>query len=268
MRLIHQENPNIQFQSRQNLDFPQHIHDVLELVFVRTGTVTAVTGSQRYALTAGDLFVSFPNQPHGYEKSREVLADVLILPSRFLAHWWQGSNSEPVTPVLKKGSWEHTGVDALWQLALPERKTAPAAVLQGYALVIAGKILPLLPLKSRGDSRQDALGAVIRYIGAHYREPLSRKELAQAVGYNESYISHLFSQQLGTTFVDYLTALRLKDARDLLGNPELTVSQVSMTLGFGSIRSFNRAFFQEFGINPRTFRLQHTEKIDNPLHTL
>lgn len=268
MRLIHQENPNIQFQSRQNLDFPQHIHDVLELVFVRTGTVTAVTGSLRYGLTAGDLFVSFPNQPHGYEKSREVLADVLILPSRFLAPWWQGSNSEPVTPVLKKESWEHTEVDKIWALVLPELEQASEVVLQGYALLIAGKILPLLPLKSRGDSRQDALGAVIRYIGAHYREPLSRKELAQAVGYNESYISHLFSLQLQTTFVDYITALRLRDARELLLNPDISVSQVSLTLGFGSIRSFNRAFFQEFGINPRTFRLQQTEKIDNPHNTL
>lgn len=268
MRLLHQENPNIQFQSRQNLDFPQHLHDVLELIFLRSGSATAVSGNRRYDLTAGDVFVSFPNQPHGYEQSREVLADVLILPSRFLSPWWQGASSEPIDPVLKKGSWEHTGVDTLWQLVLPERKTAPAAVLQGYALVIAGKLMPLIPLQTRDTGRADALGAVIRYINHHYRESIGRKELAEAVGYNESYISHLFSQQLGTTFVDYLTALRLKDARDLLANPELTVSQVSMTLGFGSIRSFNRAFFREFGINPRTFRIQFTEKIDNLPHTL
>ena len=268
MKLLHQDTPHIRFQSRQNLDFPQHLHNVLELVFVRSGTVTAVAGSQRYGLTAGDVFVSFPNQPHGYEGSREVTGDLLILPAHYLSPWWQCANSEPVSPVLKKGSWEHTDIDKIWALVLPERKQVSQAVLQGYALVIAGKLLPLIPLQGRNDDRQDALGAVIRYIGAHYREPLSRSELALAVGYNESYISHLFAQQLQTTFVDYITALRLKDARDLLQNPDITVSQISLTLGFGSIRSFNRAFYREFGVNPTTYRAHITEKIDNTSHSL
>ncbi len=268
MKLLHQENPNIQFQSRSNLDFPQHLHNVLELVFVRCGTVTAVSGNRRYTLEAGDVFVSFPNQPHGYEGSRDVKGDVLILPANYLSPWWQGYNSEPVMPVLKKGQWEHTGIDAVWALVLPERKSVPPAVLQGYALVIAGKLLPLIALRSQTASRDDALGATIRYINAHYREPLSRRELAQAVGYNESYISHLFSDQLQTTFVDYITALRLKDARELLQSQDMTVSQVSLMLGFGSIRSFNRAFFREFGTNPTAYRGQFTEKIDNTHHSL
>lgn len=268
MKLLHQENPNIQFQSRNNLDFPQHLHNVLELVFLRTGTVTAVSGNRRYSLEAGDVFVSFPNQPHGYEDSRDVAGDVLILPSNFLSPWWQGHNSEPVMPVLKKGQWEHTGVDADWERVLPDRKDLPAPVLQGYALVIAGKMLPLIPLQNQNANREDALGAVIRYINAHNREPLSRNELAQAVGYNESYISHLFREQLQTTFVDYLTALRLKDARELLQSPDMTVSQISLMLGFGSIRSFNRAFSREFGTNPTAYRAQFTEKIDNMPYSL
>ena len=268
MKLLHQENPIVQFQSRNTLDFPQHLHDVLELIFLRQGTAMAVSGNRHYRLEAGDVFVSFPNQPHGYEQSRDVVGDVLILPSRFLPSRWQITNREPVCPVLKKGTWEHTGVDALWELVLPERKTADPGVLQGYGLVIAGKILPLVSLQSRDMDREDALGAVIRYISAHYREPLGRRELSAAVGYNESYISHIFSQQLGTTFVDYLTALRLKDARELLANPEMTVSQVSLALGFGSIRSFNRAFFKEFGTNPTQFRSRLAEKIDNPVHSL
>ena len=268
MKLLHQENPNIQFLSRTNLDFPQHLHNVLELVFVRTGSVTAVTGNRRYPLHAGDVFVSFPNQPHGYEDSRNVLGDVLILPSNYLTPWWQGMNSEPVTPVLKKEQWEHTGVDAVWALVLPERKKLPSPVLQGYALVIAGKMLPLIPLQKQTANREDALGAVIRYLNAHYREPVSRNELARAVGYNESYISHLFREQLQTTFVAYITALRLQDARELLQSPDITVSQISLMLGFGSIRSFNRSFFREFGVNPTSYRLQFTEKIDNKPHSL
>ena len=268
MKLLHQDNPRIQFQSRHNLDFPPHLHDVLELVFVRTGTVTAVTGSQRFDLTAGDIFASFPNQPHGYENSRDVTGDVMILPAHYLSPWWQGASKKPVSPVIKKGQWEHTEVDKIWALVLPELGQASEVVLQGYALLIAGKILPLLSLQTRDDSRQDALGAVIRYIGEHYREPLSRDELAQAVGYNESYISHLFSLQLQTTFVDYITALRLRDARDLLQNPDITVSQVSLMLGFGSIRSFNRAFYRKFGMNPTTYRARFTEMIDNTPHSL
>lgn len=263
MKLIHQNNPHIQLQSRNTLDFPQHIHEVLELVFLHRGSATAICGSRRYRLAAGDVFISFPNQPHGYEESREVTCDVFIVPVAYLPHWRsQLTGCLPENPVLQRGSWEKTGIGQLLALMRPERQQLTDAVKQGYAMVIAGKLMPLLHLTPREAGADNTLQRLLEYLSEHYREPLTRKDLAQSAGYNESYISHIFAAQLGTTLTDYLTSLRLRDARELLAETDLTVSRISLMLGFGSIRSFNRAFAAHTGCSPTAYRIDNRQ---NPL---
>ena len=263
MKLFHQETAEIQYQSRNTLDFPQHLHNVLEIVFMRSGTATVISGGRRYPLQTGDIFLSFPNLPHGYEDSRDVTCDVVIIPATYLSVWRsQLSQKLPICPILPKGSWEATGLDRLMAMVREERKKLADGVKQGYALVIAGKLLPLVKLADRDTGTSTTLQILLQYLSDHYREPLSRRELARAMGYNESYISHLFSQQLGTTLKDYLTSLRLRDARELLTETDMTVSQISLLLGFGSIRSFNRAFAAHTGTSPTAYR------IDNRSNTL
>ena len=67
---------------------------------------------------------------------------------------------------------------------------------------------------------------------------------------NESYISHLFSDTLHTTLTDYITALRVNDAVELLTNTDWTIGRIAEELGFGSVRSFNRAFLKRMGMPP------------------
>lgn len=257
MKLLHQNTQSIQFQFRNTLDFPQHLHDVLEIVFLRRGTATAIYGNRRYSLRAGDVFVSFPNCAHGYEESREVACDVVILPVTELSTWRsQLAQKRPVFPVLSQGSWEHTGLMQIMDMIRSEKRTLTDPVKQGYALVLAGKLLPLMELEDRGTGTGDALQRLLEYLAEHYREPLSRREIAQAVGYNESYISHVLTEQFGVSLKTYLTTLRLQDAPELLTDTDMSVSQISLHLGFGSIRSFNRAFAREFSCNPTTYRFQ------------
>ena len=256
MKLLYQENNTIRFHVRDTLDFPLHLHNVLEIAFLRAGSATAVCGTERFMLEAGDVFLAFPNQVHGYESSRNVLSDVLIIPAQpFLNYLRNRLLKVPQTPVLKKGQWEHTGIASLLDMIRPVRHTEDESVLQGFAMVIVGKLLPLLTLTDP-PANSDAMQRLLLYLSEHYREPIGRNEIARAVGYHESYISHLFTENLNTTMKGYMTTLRLQDARDLLTNETLTVSRISILLGFGSIRSFNRAFAEHFGMTPTQYREQ------------
>ena len=257
LKVLHQENSNIQFHVRSTLDFPVHLHDVLELVFLREGTVKATSGGKSYTLGPGDIFVSFPNQPHGYTDSRGVAGDVLIIPTNPCLSPWRSMMAQkiPAHPVVKKGTFEHTRIQDLLEMLRPERRTISAPVLQGYAMVIVGKILPCLTLVAQPDSGSDTLHRLLGYINVHYREPLTRKDIACAVGYNESYISHVFADNLNTTFKDYITSLRLDEAKTLLTDTDMTVSQISLVLGFGSIRSFNRIFLKQLHMSPLQYRM-------------
>ena len=101
---------------------------------------------------------------------------------------------------------------------------------------------------------EDAVRNILRYLNDHYKEQTTRKKLAAAVGYNESYISHIFSEKLKTTLPQYLNALRVYDAAKCLRETELTVAEIALSRGFGSIRNFNRVFLAETGKTPRDYR--------------
>lgn len=256
MPILRQQNPNIQFQERNNLDFPLHLHNVLEVALIREGSATAICGSTRYALKPGDVFISFPNQPHGYEDSVSILSDVLIVPLQpFLSPWRSILTQKlPIFPVLSRTQWENTSIPALLELLRRDRRTLSQPVLQGYAMVIAGTLLPLLPLTEQPAEGRDMLRTLLLYISEHYREPITRKDIAEGVGYNESYISHAFSENFSTTLMDYVNSLRLNDAKSLLKDTDLPVSSICMQLGFGSLRSFNRLFVQQEGCSPTAYR--------------
>lgn len=256
MEVLYQQKDQLKlFQRRDNLDFVPHLHNALELVLFTQGSSTVICDTKRYALSAGDIFIAFPNRVHGYENSRECRALVFVIPTVPYLSCLQSTLEQtlPAEPLLRVGQWEHTGVDKILKMAL-EDVSCPSAVMQGYAMLIVGKLLPLLQLKPYAKSSATALHSLLQYLNTHYTQPLTRKDLAVATGYNESYISHLFSDALHTTLTDYLATLRMDDARYLLANSDMSVSSIALSLGFGSIRSFNRVFLNRMNMSPAAYR--------------
>ena len=81
------------------------------------------------------------------------------------------------------------------------------------------------------------------------------KEQANAAkfGYNSSYLSRSFSKTFGISFNKYLTMLRLREAILLMRSGEMNVTECALESGFGSMRSFYRAFREEFGCTPKEY---------------
>lgn len=256
MKLLHQGNHQLRLFVRNTLDFPIHLHNAVEVIFMLDGHASALCGNRRYVLEAGDLMVIFPNQVHSFEGSRDIRAYVMIVPMHPYIDAFHSTleQSVPVSNLLRHGQWVHTGLASLLALAMNDWETICPDTRCGYANVIIGKLLPLFELTPVQPGCADALQTILLYINDHYRESLTRKEIAAAVGYNESYLSHLFPLALNTTMTGYINALRISDAQALLRGTNLTVSQIAMDLGFGSIRSFNRIFTRDVGLSPTAYR--------------
>ena len=140
------------------------------------------------------------------------------------------------------------------EMEAEERLDRRSKAAYGYAVLIMTKILPLLKLQDVTSGNVSSLQSLLSYINRNYTRPLTRSEVAVAVGYNESYISHLFSDALHTTLTDYINALRMDDAFYLLSGTDLTVSRIAENLGFGSLRSFNRTFLKYAQMTPSDYR--------------
>lgn len=95
---------------------------------------------------------------------------------------------------------------------------------------------------------------VLQYMEEHYASDISLDMLANMVELSPNYLSHLFKQTTGSSFVDYLTELRLKKAKELLRELHFTIYEIAEKVGFSSSQYFSRVFKQAEGMTPTTYR--------------
>ncbi len=109
-----------------------------------------------------------------------------------------------------------------------------------------------------GDSvKLDYVSLTKQFIHDHYQNPISTDVIAQYLGLNRSYFSHLFKQKTGTGAAQYLRTYRLERVKDLLKTTELSILQVSYSTGFRDYYAFLRLFKQQTGCTPSEFRKFH-----------
>jgi AraC family transcriptional regulator len=84
----------------------------------------------------------------------------------------------------------------------------------------------------------------------HIGEPLTIKELSRKVAINECYLKKGFKEMFGTTIFDFYQGQRMEHARYLLYEKGLSVTEVSLMLGYSSISHFSTAFKKHTGLKP------------------
>ena len=87
---------------------------------------------------------------------------------------------------------------------------------------------------------------LLRHIG----EPLTIRELSRKVAINECYLKKGFKELFGTTIFDFYQSQRMEHARYLLYEKGLSVTEVSVMLGYSSISHFSTAFKKHTGLKP------------------
>ena len=84
----------------------------------------------------------------------------------------------------------------------------------------------------------------------HIGEPLTIRELSRKVAINECYLKKGFKELFGTTIFDFYQSQRMEHARYLLYEKGLSVTDVSVMLGYSSISHFSTAFKKHTGLKP------------------
>ncbi len=83
---------------------------------------------------------------------------------------------------------------------------------------------------------------------------LSLETTAAKIALSPQYLSRIFSSQMGRTFIDYLTDLRINKAKDLLRQTDLSVKEISIKLGYSDPNYFSRIFKRITGRTPSEYR--------------
>jgi two-component system response regulator YesN len=103
------------------------------------------------------------------------------------------------------------------------------------------------------------LGRAMYYIQGNYEKQLQLSDVSGFCGVSPGYLSRLFSDQLGISFVDYLTSLRMKVAEELLLENRLPIKEIAFAVGFQDPNYFSRIFRKQKGIAPSTYLQERME---------
>jgi AraC family transcriptional regulator of adaptative response / DNA-3-methyladenine glycosylase II len=88
-------------------------------------------------------------------------------------------------------------------------------------------------------------------------EPASVEGLAKRLGVSDRHLRRIFEAQFGVSPVQYLQTRRLLTAKQLLADTRLSITQVALISGYSSVRRFNAAFAEHYGLNPTQLRREH-----------
>lgn len=98
------------------------------------------------------------------------------------------------------------------------------------------------------------LGDALDYLKGRYNRSVTLEEVAGHVHISPYYLSHLFKEELGMTFVEYLTQLRMDEARRLLTQTGRSIQEIAEQVGYDDPSYFCKVFKKSAGVTPNRFR--------------
>jgi AraC-like DNA-binding protein len=246
--------------------FPAHVHDVVEIVCLRTGNMAMTIAGKQYLILPGDIAITFPSIPHSYDEvSQDATGLTLIFTSDTIVEFYHAFRTmQPVQPLLlsQDKAPELDAIIAGLQKVTTQDQSTPLKL--GYLHLFLSYMFSTLPLTQAKRNPHSSLAyQVLQYVSEHFTEPLTLENTARALGISRIHLSHIFSQQLNINFRQYINILRIDRARQLLQDPSFSISQIAYLCGYGNQRTFHRAFLTQCSMPPNQFRASSIRTIQD-----
>ncbi len=245
-----------------------HLHYQIELLYMLDGRVDAYIDSTHYTVGPGDILISFPNQLHQFVSTGPEKYILFILSPDLMPELSRTFTEQLPQTALLAGADRNPRLLELLQFAASESKEKDAlfhdTVLHGVFLAFFGELFRMLSLTENKVGNSHALQSVVGYCTRNFNRELSLELLEEELHISKYYISHLFSDRLGIRFNDYINSLRVSEACSMLRLSGFSITEISEQVGFGTLRTFNRAFAKQTGMSPSDYRRAATKGTVNP----
>lgn len=114
--------------------------------------------------------------------------------------------------------------------------------------------------KIRTKKENPVIKKVAQYVQDNLEQDLSLDVVAQKVNMSSFYLSKLFKEETGETFINYVTDRRLEKSCKLLKETEKSVKEITADVGYNDQNYFSKLFKNKYGLSPTEFRNNAEEK--------
>jgi AraC-like DNA-binding protein len=257
------------------IDFPQHRHDYVEMVYMCTGSTVHLVNGKQIQLQQGELLLLSQSVIHEVlcAEQQDVAINFIILPDFFsTALSAMGEEETPLRKFLIDClCGQNTGHNYLhfqisqvkplqnrienliWALLwdTPNRRKVSQMTMATLFLQLMGNMDTLIT----DGGEEAAVWQVLRYVEQDYiRGSLS--DIAGVLHYDVCWLSREIKRKTGKTYTQIVQDKRLAQAAFLLKNTDRNICDISIAVGYENISYFHRIFANTFGKSPRQYRMQ------------
>ena len=137
-----------------------------------------------------------------------------------------------------------------------DMKRAGDVKSQGLLTVFLSELIEKSDAKvSLGNSDRDIyVKKAMQYIDANYSRDISISDIASYIGLNRNYFSSVIKEQLGISLQEYLVKYRVTKAIELMQNKDLSIGDISRSVGYNDPLGFSKMFKKVKGHSPKKYR--------------
>ena len=99
------------------------------------------------------------------------------------------------------------------------------------------------------------------FIKANYSKSITLEDVGREINVSPQYLSKLFKEETGENFIDYLTGIRIRIAKNLLEGDELSVKEICYSIGYSDPNYFSRIFKKIVGITPTEYKDEFLNRV-------
>lgn len=234
---------------------PEHLHGSFEILIVSEGSICVTVNNSEYLLKRGNgIFInSFEN--HLIKNCDNSVFYALMFTKETTPHLYNflkdNSVENPVFSISNES-------EAILKHCLPEQ-THIDDVFRAHA-VLSPVIFDLYQgcaFVSNKNRINDSFYTILEYMSAHATEQITLESVGKAIGRHPTRISSCLNKYSSLNFNTILNRMRCSYAvSEMYNNANLSITEIAYQAGFGSIRTFNRAFLEVYGVTPTKFRQQ------------
>lgn len=216
-----------------------------------TGEATVEWNGRSQAVIPGDLFIIPPGYSFAYRAPQAIKYHWLAIDDH-----WPMVLGHPMIPSLLS-----LGRDTEVEARFVELREVLILQKAGYPLQAVGLFYELMariaqrshPVHTKESEYPEVVRSAIIYLRENYASPYDAAATARAVAVSESHLRALFERWVGQSPHQFHTHCRIDQARRLLADQNMPVSEVALQVGFTDGRYFSRVFKQFVGVTPSQY---------------
>ena len=250
---------------------PMHLHKEMELCYILSGTCRVSTDRQSFTAGAGGVLLFDAGAGHEiWAAGTPARILTLQLSHGFCSRFYPQIRNvrfgcrllSDCLSELSLHTLQHAMLQAFSEYLLDSPQAMFACMAQIHA--IFALLLQGVPYRVLSDTENttqtrnaERMHRILHYLETHYSEPVRLSEIAKTEGLTQTYLSHLFREQLHIPFQEYLARLRLEAAMLLLRQSDTTLTDAAYACGFSDPKYLNRSFQKNLGMTPRQWLLEN-----------